>query len=411
MHSFVNMLKNRIFEIGTILCFLVPPVGMFILLIVSFFTIFKTWKTKQFNYSLVSFFFTCLFISTIGAVIQMKNLFLLIDSIMILVYWGIYLKIASTSSMNAFRNFKWIMIFGGIYNCIIGWVYQGIQMHPILEFLMGTMLFADTIPQNYTRLIGSSYNPNFTMYLLLIAVALIFAEILTNIRKRHWKHVSWKIPILLVLSNGVLATGSRAGFIIMICIYLLFFLRLNKIFFFVSAAITILQSNLLLQLMPRNDLIDDSFKVREAIWMNSIELWSEHFLFGTTPHGFRAAYGNLFPNAVPHAHNMFIGFFAEYGIIGGIAFLMVVGVTLLNIVNLFIINDKNDSLIEYFLLSLPIMVLTGVLDEPTFSPQIGLLSIMLLSYWDQYYKKHVKTYPIQEMAYYILFKKKDYSKY
>ena len=194
----------------------------------------------------------------------MKNLFLLIDSIMILVYWGIYLKIASTSSMNAFRNFKWIMIFGGIYNCIIGWVYQGIQMHPILEFLMGTMLFADTIPQNYTRLIGSSYNPNFTMYLLLIAVALIFAEILTNIRKRHWKHVSWKIPILLVLSNGVLATGSRAGFIIMICIYLLFFLRLNKIFFFVSAAITILQSNLLLQLMPRNDLIDDSFQSQRS---------------------------------------------------------------------------------------------------------------------------------------------------
>ena len=29
MHSFVNMLKNRIFEIGTILCFLLPPVGMF----------------------------------------------------------------------------------------------------------------------------------------------------------------------------------------------------------------------------------------------------------------------------------------------------------------------------------------------------------------------------------------------
>ena len=72
---------------------------------------------------------------------------------------------------------------------------------------------------------------------------------------------------------------------------------------------------------------------------------------------------------------------------------------------------KMIRLIEYFLLSLPIMVLTGVLDEPTFSPQIGLLSIMLLSYWDQYYKKHVKTYPIQEMAYYILFKKKDYSKY
>ena len=58
--------------------------------------------------------------------------------------------------------------------------------------------------------------------------------------------------------------------------------------------------------------------------------------------------------------------------------------------------------VEYFLLSLPIIVLTGMLDEPTFSPQIALLSIMLLSYWDQYVKKYVKVYPIQDMVYHIL---------
>lgn len=405
------MVKTKIFQIGTILCFVLPPVGMLILLILSFITIFQTWKKKRFNYSLLSFFFMCLFISTIGAVVQMKNLILLIDTIMILVYWGIYLRISSTNSNETFSFFKWTMIFGGLYNCIIGWVYQGMTMHPILEFLTGTKLFADMIPQNYTRLIGSSYNPNFTMYLLLIAVALLFAEILSTLRKRHWKHVSWQIPLLLVLSNGVVSTGSRAGFIIMICIYLLFFLRLNAIFFFVGAAVTILLSNRLLQLMPRNDSIDDSFNVREGIWKNAIELWNEHFLFGTTPHGFKSAYAKLFPDAVPHSHNLFIGFFAEFGIIGGVAFLIVLGVTLLNLVQLLIFNNKKDSLLEYFLLSLPIMVLTGILDEPTFSPQIGLLSIMLLSHWDQYYKKQFKTYPIQEMAFYILFKKKNYSKY
>ena len=411
MRTMVHFLKNKLFEIGTILCFVLPPVGILLLLVLSFITIFQKWRNKQFNYSLLSFFFMCLFISTIGAVVHMKNLVLLIDSVMILVYWGIYLRISSTASNETFRFFKWTMIFGGLYNCIIGWSYQGMTMHPILEFLTGTKLFADMIPQNYTRLIGSSYNPNFTMHLLLIAVALLFAEILSTLRKRQWKHVSWQIPLLLVLSNGVVSTGSRAGFIIMICIYLLFFLRLNKIFFFVSAAVTILLSKPLMQLMPRNDSIDNSFNVREGIWKNSIELWNEHFLFGTTPHGFKSAYAKLFPDPVPHAHNLFIGFFAEFGMIGGIAFLIVLGVTVLNIVHLLIFNNKNDSLLEYFLLSLPIMVLTGILDEPTFSPQIGLLSIMLMSHWDLYYKKQVKTYPVQEMAYYIFYKKKNYSKF
>ena len=51
---------------------------------------------------------------------------------------------------------------------------------------------------------------------------------------------------------------------------------------------------------------------------------------------------------VPHAHNIFIGFFAEYGVIGGIAFLILLGATLYNIINLIIYNDKNDTLRRVF---------------------------------------------------------------
>ena len=85
--------------------------------------------------------------------------------------------------------------------------------------------------------------------------------------------------------------------------------------------------------MPRNDTIDGSFQIREDIWRNSIEMWNQHFLFGTTPHGFTIAYDNLFNQGVPHAHNIFIGFFAEFGVIGGLAFLILLGTTLYNIIN------------------------------------------------------------------------------
>ena len=121
MRTFIKSLKNRTFEISTILCFILPPVGIFLLFVLSFFTIIKTWKNKQFHFSIVSFFFVCLFISTIGAVIQMRNPLLFIDSLMILGYLGIYLRIVSKSSIDSFRHFTWIMIFGGLYNCVIGW--------------------------------------------------------------------------------------------------------------------------------------------------------------------------------------------------------------------------------------------------------------------------------------------------
>lgn len=411
MRTFVNLVKNKSFELSTILCFLLPPIGIFLLFTLSFFAIFRLWKVKQFNFSIVSFFFMCLFISTVGATIQMKNLFLLMDSMMILGYWGIYLRIATNSSLDRFRDFKWIMIFGGLYNCVIGWAYQWLHMPPILELLMGTKLFADATYKNYGRLIGSAYNPNFTMHLLLIATALLFAEILKNIRNRQWRSVSWQVPLLLVLSNGVWATGSRAGFFAMICIYFLFFLRLNKVIFLLSTVLTFLLSNPLSQFIPRSDSIDGSFEVRIDIWRKSIELWREHFLFGTTPHGFKNEFSNLFNQEVPHAHDIFIGFFAEFGFIGGIAFIILLCVTIYNLVNLFLYKNKNDQYLEYFLFSLPIIVLTGVLDEPTFSPQIAMLTIILVSYWDQYLKKYVKYYSIKDMVYHIRFKKKNYSKY
>lgn len=408
MRNIFAFLKNKAFEISTILCFILPPVGVLLLLIFSINAIIKAWKSKQiFPLSLISFFFMCLFISTIGSVIiQMNRPFLLVDSLMILLYWGIYLRIVSNSSVDSFHHFKWIMIFGGIYNIIIGWISKLVAMPLLLQLLLGTKLVAERIPKNYTRLIGSSYNPNFTMHLLVIALALLFAELLNSIRKKKWFSVIWQIVILLVLSNGVLATGSRAGFMLMIGLYFIFFFQLNKVLFLITAVVTFFQSKHLLQLMPRNDIIDSSFQVREDIWSNGIEIWKQHLLFGTTPHGFRFVYLDLFKQGVPHSHNIFIGFFAEYGLVGGIAFLILLAATIYNLIYLYFNTNKSKTYFEYFLFSIPLIVLTGILDEPTFSPQTGVLSIMLLAYWDRYLKTHVKYNPIQELTNYLFFKKK-----
>lgn len=389
MRSIFQFLKINIVEFSTILCFVLPPLGILSLFIVSFVSIFKHLKKKRpLRFSLIPFFFVCLFISTIGAAYQMHNPFLLAGSIMVLGYWGLYQRIVSTIRKENFQHYRWIVIFGGLYNCLIASGSKWMIAHPLIGFLTGTRLIGGTPSTDYSRLIGSAYNPNFTMYLLLLSMAFIFAEMLNHIRKKHFIALSWLIPILLILSKGVIATGSRAGFFAIICIYFLFFFRLNKVVFTTSSILLLLLAKWLLALIPRNQSITDSFLVRKTIWKNSIELWKNHFLFGTTPFGFQQTYFGLFHDpSVPHAHNIFIGFFSEYGALGGIAFLILLCATIYKSVSLFFCRKKKHAYLNYFLLSLPIVVLTGVLDEPTFSPQVAMLTIILLAYWERYTKK------------------------
>lgn len=385
MSLIFERIKTRKLQIGTLLCFVLPPIGILVLFILSVNTLYKNWKgRKQISFSFMSVFFLCLLISTVGAAIQMGNLFLLVGSLMILGYWGLYLRVMEKGSVDNFHDFKWIVIIGGVYNCFIGWMPKWTLENPALKFLTGTLRMGEKADG---RLFGSSYNSNFTMYLLLLAIAFLLAEILTNIRKKNVRCLSWQILLLLVLSYGVIATGSRAGYTVMFVIYLLFFFRLNKVLFIMVAAVLLIEIKNVFAFMPRKDLVTFSAQFRQKIWANSIEIWHQHFLFGTTPLGFQGQYQKFFNDDMVHAHNIFIGFFAEYGLLGGIAFLVLLCTFIYKSVPLFFYKENTQGLLHYFLLSLPIIVFTGILDEPTFSPQIALPTIILLGYWNKYVGK------------------------
>lgn len=393
MGTIVEFCKIKRFEISIALCYLLPPIGIFFLFIFSYLTLLRNLKEKKpFHFSLLSIFFLCLLISTIGAVIEMKDVFLFVETFMILGYFGIYQRIMSQGTLVSFYHFRWIVILGGVYNWLIGWFvkwYFGwIDSHPLLGLLTGTKLLGDKPFPHYHRLIGSSYNPNFTMFLLLLAIAFLFAEMITQIRKRHWGTLVWQLVILLLLSSGVLATGSRAGFFAMLCLYFLFLIRVNKYIFIVGFIYIIFQFNRLLELMPRTETIDISYSVRKKIWLNSIEMWKEHPFFGTTSRGFKYEYMHLFDENVPHAHNIFIGFFAEYGTLGGLAFLILLLLTLYKLGTLLLNKKLSHDFLNYFLLCFPIIILTGILDEPTFSPQITLPIVILLAYWEKYTNRY-----------------------
>lgn len=384
MNSLIHFIKEHAFELAAVLCFALPPVGLFIMLVFSLSELYRHIKNKRlFSSSPVSLFFLCLLAATTGAAVQMGEPLLLAESLRILFYWGIFLKIMNSGTRGRFKHFRWIVIGCGLYGIFIGWLPKMLSDDPVLAFLTGTELFGF---KHYNRLIGSTYNPNFTMFLLLIGISFLFAEMLKDAGKKDWKNLIWKCIPLFFLSKGVFDTGSRAGFISMICIYFIFFFRWNKWIFGGGLLFLALGAGKLAAVIPRVHSIEGSLTGREKIWYHSYKIFETHFLFGTTPLGFGKVYASLFHKNIYHAHDIFIGFFVEYGAIGGIAFLAVLVMGMFKLGRLFFIK-RNYRYLNIFLLSLPVIVLTGFLDEPVFSPQIGMLAVVLLSYWEWYSKR------------------------
>ncbi|MGG3466069.1 hypothetical protein ABES02_00570 [Neobacillus pocheonensis] len=152
---FQSLRKLSTLELSLILCFLLPPLGIFLLLLSGLQTISKYWKEKKrFVFSLSSSFFLCLFISTIGAAISMKEISYLNISVMILGYWGLHVRILETEKHQLLHHFRLIMIFGGVYNCVIGWVSQWWTFPPALGYLTGTVPLG-LGHFDFNRLVGS----------------------------------------------------------------------------------------------------------------------------------------------------------------------------------------------------------------------------------------------------------------
>jgi len=389
MNVFFQPLKKfTLLELSILLCFLLPPVGLLILLIIGLHTIYSQWIIKKrFTFTLFSYFFLSLFIATVGATISMKEISYIGISVMILGYWGLYSRILETEKNKLFKHYRMIIIFGGCYSCVIGWISKLITFPLVLSYLTGTVLFGEDTRKDYDRLIGCEYNPNFTVYILLIATSFLFSNLLTNLQNKQFVKSMWQISLILVLSFGVIQTGSRAGFASMVLIYFLFIYRLNRDVFFISTIIGISLSKWLLHVMPRSESVIQASEIRQEIWKKAISIWQDHPFFGVTPIGFGQEYLKHYNEYVPHAHNVFIGIFVEYGTLGGLAFLCVIIINLVKFIQLFFSIRNKKSLLNNYLLSLPIILLTGVFDEPLFSPQIGFLTVILLACWDKYTKR------------------------
>lgn len=125
---------------------------------------------------------------------------------------------------------------------------------------------------------------------------------------------------------------------------------------------------------------------RLDIWKNAYIIWKSHPYFGVAPIGFGQEYAIQYNHFIAHAHNLLLGMFAEYGTLGGLAFISLVSINFVKCIHLFFLRNQK-CFFNSFLLGLPIILFTGVFDEPVFSPQIGFLTVILLGCWDRYTKR------------------------
>jgi len=377
-----DFLKKHLLETGVVLCFVLPPVGIVWLMCIGWNHLKQVIDLKApFYLNATTFLFICLGIATLGASFSEDSEAYMLMFAMILGYLGLYLYIKERATLSLIRRFKWMMIFGGIFIVIFGNIMRTFEVsNVILGGLTGT-IFLGPSPSSDGRLFGSAYNPNFASFLLVLVLSFLLAD---QLKRQSHKHIfKWEYMLIVTIICGIFQTGSRAGIGVMFLVLILYMLRFSPKIGIVAVAILIILHNQILDLLPRFNMLYEAIHERKEIWETSIRIWKEYPFFGTTPLGYRHAY-DQFTHPEPHAHNIFLGFFTEYGTIGGLAFLFIIMTFTLKLCCLLFINGENKVLLNFFLLSLPVIFFTGIFDHPLVSPQTTLLTIILLACFDRY---------------------------
>jgi O-antigen ligase len=275
------------------------------------------------------------------------------------------------------------MIIGGVYLVVVGNILKQFYVSNMFFGLLTGTIFIGPSEDSGGRLFGSAYNPNFTGLLLLITLTFLLADLLKQIQDKSQSISKWFFFLLMLIVVGIFQTGSRAGVATMFIMFVIFMLKSAPKVGIATITIILIAKSQILALIPRFQFISEATFVRKEIWENSFRIWKEYPYFGTTSLGFYEAYAHL-GKPVPHAHNIVLAFFSEYGTIGGLAFLLLSATIAFKFCCLCFLNAKKKILLDFFILSMPVILLTGIFDHPLVSPQTALLITILVACWDRY---------------------------
>lgn len=367
------------------LLIVLPPIGILYMFTLGAMEIFRVIKgTREIPLNIITILFSILFLSTIGAAIQQQQWSYLSVTLSIIGFYGVYLFSMNQNKVTQLRHFSWVIIFGGVYQYLFGTLsmllFRTGWTNQLFGYLTGSQLLGFL---SHKRLYGSAYNPNYSAFLLVFAMGFLLAELLKALKSKLYKRIVLYSTFLVFLVAGIMETGSRSGFGVMLILFGIFFLRLSWKWTLFITCILLANGFWLYRFIPRSYDILENFETRLFIWKNSINLIKEYPSFGLTPLGFPTEYLIQTGHHAAHAHNIFLAFFTDFGILAGVVFVGITMIFMFQFLKLLKYN-RSKSIFDWFLFSLPILGLTGILDFPLSSPQIALPAIILVSKWQQY---------------------------
>ncbi|MET1248843.1 O-antigen ligase family protein [Sporolactobacillus sp. STCC-11] len=417
MMNGLDKVKQQPMILGFILLYVLPPIGMawFIGCAVMEWRA-QIMKKLALPTDLISPLLALMAMASIGSVLINWQITDLLSTLILTGYLGIYLFWLRHPEHLHIRQFVWITIWGGVYiffsEKLLNLIPNDSMIGTAASFMTGHFLFGY---KGIPRLFGSTFNPNYACYLLILALAFLSVELLRAIQVKNKQLIVLSLLIMPMLDIGIYETGSRAGFMIMLMLHLLFLYKLSMRIFIPIAAMTLISAPFIYQLMPRSGGTESSMAKRIEIWGNSWHIFQQNPFFGATTLGFGRDYAALNGEMIPHAHDLFLSILSSSGIFCGLFFIAVILISAYHLYTSQRISAKTNYSATLFLFSLPTIILYGIMDFTLSSPQVMIIVLVLLTYWSRYTARMVQFTRLHKVMKQFLnnklrFKKKRQSK-
>ncbi len=276
--------------------------------------------------------------------------------------------------VNLIRTEKWV------YRCVFSIASSGtiVAMIGILQYFLGEFSTGAWLDNGYFydiegRATSLFDNPNIlAMYLVMILPFTLLAFIKANGRSAR---LLWIISISSVLGCIVL-TWSRAAWIASVFAVLLFLIiysRKTLRYIFLTAIfspllISFLPESIMRRLSSIGDLADSSTMYRLYTWRGTVKAIGDYFIggIGYGPNAFREiypqyAYAGI--EAAEHSHNLFLQIIIGTGIVGLVAFAIIMFLFMqMNFEYLKVSDGKFSLIVSACICAISAMLIFGMFD-------------------------------------------------
>lgn len=372
-------LTSRQFSIGLTLLAVLPPVGIGWFIYLSrwqWLTLFRQPKTIRHDHVLL-FILWLIGITSVNLLRSPWRQPAVLSGLLLIVLLNLWLLCRQSAQLLSWPQICHYLVCFGVYLTVSGNIFHWLnrwQLLPVwLKFLTGDLLWG--YAANADRLFGSADNPNDACCILLIALAVVLAQISLRIGSgNHWRSRG----VIALLMLGIYQTQSRTGLLLMLLMVLgtSFYLNWRRSLWLTGLIGSI--SWFTLTWSPRSYSWATGWTSRLTIWHHSLQVFAKAPWLGVSYFGFAPQYLNLTGHYVPHAHDIFIMVLASFGLLGGL------GLISLIIANGWRLTRQWQPTLpdrRYFLLILAVILAYGVSDFVLSSPQVLMIILLVMAHW------------------------------